>query len=330
MSDLRLDGIEQRFDGQAVLRGIDLAVARGEFVALLGASGCGKTTLLRLIAGLDRPSAGHIWIGGRDVTELEPAQRQLSLVFQSYALFPHLSVAQNILFGLQARRVPRAEQARRLDQAVQMLGLSALLSRKPGQLSGGQRQRVALARAVVSQHPLCLMDEPLSNLDAQLRAEMRVELRRLQQTLGLTLVYVTHDQVEAMSMADRIVLLHQGRIAQVGTPAELYEQPASPVVARFIGQPPMNLIELPGEPGCCGIRPEHVQLGQGPWQAVVEAAEYHGADSLLTVRLHGQTLKVRHPGRQTWPVGQSVRLGWAAEHTRHFPSLPTDVPGLTD
>ncbi|MCO5977679.1 ABC transporter ATP-binding protein [Ideonella oryzae] len=321
MSDLRLEGIEQHFGGQPVLRGIDLAVARGEFIALLGASGCGKTTLLRLIAGLDRPSAGRIWIGGRDVTALEPAARQLSLVFQSYALFPHLDVAQNILFGLRARRVPRQEQTRRLDQAVQMLGLSALLQRKPGQLSGGQRQRVALARAVVSQHPLCLMDEPLSNLDAQLRAEMRGELRRLQQTLGLTLVYVTHDQVEAMSMADRIVLMHQGRIAQVGAPAELYDHPAHPVVASFIGQPPMNLIRWPGEAGWRGIRPEHITLGQGPHQAVIESTEYHGADSLLTLRLHGQSLKVRHPGHPAsgaWTVGQSVSLGWPAERECRF------------
>jgi sn-glycerol 3-phosphate transport system ATP-binding protein len=317
---LTLEGLTQQFDGQPVLRGIDLAVAPGEFVALLGASGCGKTTLLRLIAGLDRPQAGRISIDGQDVTALEPAQRRLSMVFQSYALFPHLSVAENIVFGLKARRLPRDEQARRLDHAAALLGLGPLLARKPGQLSGGQRQRVALARAVVSQHPLCLMDEPLSNLDAQLRAEMRVELRRLQQALGLTLVYVTHDQVEAMGMADRIVLLHQGRIAQVGTPIELYERPASPVVARFIGQPPMNLIRLPGEDGLRGIRPEHITLGQGPHTAVLESAEYHGADRLLSLRLHDQLIKVRHAGREALPLGQPLSLGWPAERECRFAS----------
>jgi len=317
MAYLRLEGLRQRFGDHDVLRGIDLDIERGEFIALLGASGCGKTTLLRLIAGLDAPTDGHIHLDGRDVTALDPAQRMLSMVFQSYALFPHLSVADNIVFGLRARKVARDEQARRLQHAAELLGLSALLARKPGALSGGQKQRVALARAIVSQHPLCLMDEPLSNLDAQLRAEMRAELRKLQQQLGLTVVYVTHDQVEAMSMADRIVLMHQGQIAQVGTPAQLYDQPATPVVARFIGQPPMNLIRMPGTSTWLGVRPEHIELADGH-AAVVMRTEYHGADTLIEVKLHEQPLLVRHPGRVAVTPGASLMLRWSAEHEHRF------------
>lgn len=324
MAYLRLERLQQRFGDQTVLRGIDLDIERGEFIALLGASGCGKTTLLRLIAGLDRPSDGRIHLDGRDVTALEPAQRMLSMVFQSYALFPHLSVADNIVFGLRARKVPRDEQARRLHHAVDLLGLGALLARKPAALSGGQKQRVALARAIVSQHPVCLMDEPLSNLDAQLRAEMRAELRKLQQQLGLTVVYVTHDQVEAMSMADRIVLMHQGRIAQTGTPTQLYEQPATPVVARFIGQPPMNLIRLPGEAGWLGVRPEHIEL-DGEHRAEVVRTEYHGADTLIEVRLHGQPMLVRHPGRVAPAPGATLMLRWPAAREHRFAIADTDT-----
>lgn len=327
MAYLRLERLRQRFGDHDVLRGIDLDIERGEFIALLGASGCGKTTLLRLIAGLDRPTDGSIHLDGRDVTALDPAQRLLSMVFQSYALFPHLSVADNIVFGLRARKVARDEQDKRLRHAADLLGLSALLARKPGALSGGQKQRVALARAIVSQHPMCLMDEPLSNLDAQLRAEMRAELRKLQQQLGLTVVYVTHDQVEAMSMADRIVLMHQGQIAQVGTPAELYDKPATPVVARFIGQPPMNLIRMPGSGAWLGVRPEHIDVGEpgepgDGHDAVVMRAEYHGADTLIEVKLHGQPLLVRHPSRVAVVPGSGLALQWSAEHEHRFPIDP--------
>jgi sn-glycerol 3-phosphate transport system ATP-binding protein len=322
MAYLRLDGLQQRFGEQRVLRGIDLAIERGEFIALLGASGCGKTTLLRLIAGLDQPSAGRLYCDGRDITTLEPAQRQLSMVFQSYALFPHLSVADNIVFGLRARGLARDERTGRLRQATDMLGLAALLARKPGELSGGQRQRVALARAVVSHHPICLMDEPLSNLDAQLRAEMRAELRKLQQQLGLTLIYVTHDQVEAMSMADRIVLMHQGQIAQVGTPEALYERPASATVARFIGQPPMNLLRLPGQDGLLGVRPEHITIAEAPAaggvQAVVERSEYHGADTLIALRLHDQPVLVKQAGRLQLAPGTPLALHWPPSREHRF------------
>ncbi len=224
--------------------GISFALEPGTLNVLLGPSGCGKSTTLRLIAGLDHADSGRVLIGGKDVTRLSPAQRNIAMVFQSYALFPHLSVAENIVFGLRVRNVDDADRDRRLKRVADMLGLSTLLDRKPGQLSGGQQQRVALGRAIIAEAPVCLMDEPLSNLDAQLRQEMRLEIRALQRALGVTMVYVTHDQVEAMSMADRVILLSAGRIEQNGTPAELYEVPANTFVARFIGTPPMNLMRL--------------------------------------------------------------------------------------
>ena len=223
---------------------ISFACDEGTLNVLLGPSGCGKSTTLRLIAGLEAADGGRIVIGGRDVTQLPPAQRSISMVFQSYALFPHLSVAENILFGLKVRQVPADQRATRLKRTAELLGLTALLDRKPAQLSGGQQQRVALGRAVIAEAPVCLMDEPLSNLDAQLRAEMRQEIRHLQRKLGITMVYVTHDQVEAMSMADRVILLNQGHIEQNGAPSDLYETPANTFVARFIGTPPMNLLRL--------------------------------------------------------------------------------------
>lgn len=315
--DVNVQGVSKCWGDTQVLSHIDLQLASGEFVALLGPSGCGKSTLLRILAGLESADCGQILFDGRDVSSLAPAQRQLAMVFQSYALFPHLNVQENILFGLKARRLVAAERQRRLQQASELLGLQALLHRKPGQLSGGQRQRVALARAIVSQHPLCLMDEPLCNLDAQLRADMRCELRSLQQQLGLTLLYVTHDQVEAMSMADRIVLLHQGRVEQSGTPLALYQQPASRFCAGFIGQPPMNLLRLPGETHWLGIRPEHIRLG-GRIAAQVIRHEFQGADTLLQVSLHQQPVWVRLSGHVPLPTGQAVGLDWSGEQEHRF------------
>src|SRR5213082_2096176 len=216
----------------------------GTLNVLLGPSGCGKSTTLRLIAGLETADEGRIFIAGRDVTHLAPAARGIAMVFQSYALFPHLTVAENIVFGLRVRR--EADRAARLARVASLLGLEKLLERKPSQLSGGQQQRVALGRAIIAEKPVCLMDEPLSNLDAQLRGEMRREIRALQRRLGITMVYVTHDQTEAMTMADRVVLLRAGRIEQVGTPEELYARPATAFTAGFIGAPPMNLLRLNG------------------------------------------------------------------------------------
>ena len=317
--------------------GLSFAFDQGTLNVLLGPSGCGKSTTLRLIAGLDAADTGRILIAGRDVTRLPPAQRNVAMVFQSYALFPHLSVAENIIFGLKVRKTAAPDVARRLARVADMLGLSQLLDRKPSQLSGGQQQRVALGRAVIAEAPVCLMDEPLSNLDAQLRQDMRGEIRNLQRQLGITMVYVTHDQIEAMSMADRVVLLNRGRIEQVAAPVELYENPANTFVARFIGTPPMNLMPLEAgahgaviagtggpavAPAECagftlGVRPEHVVLEyERGVRAEVAALEYLGADSLVTCRLGSATLSMRVSGSVGLRQGDPAWLSWrpGAQH----------------
>jgi sn-glycerol 3-phosphate transport system ATP-binding protein len=319
--------------------GISFEAEEGTLNVLLGPSGCGKSTTLRLIAGLELADAGTISIAGRDVTRLPPAQRSIAMVFQSYALFPHLSVAQNILFGLHVRKVPPAECDARLAQVADLLGLASLLDRKPSQLSGGQQQRVALGRAIIARAPVCLMDEPLSNLDAQLRAEMRAEIRSLQRKLGITMVYVTHDQVEAMSMADRVVLLNAGRIEQNGRPVDLYETPANTFVARFIGTPPMNLLPLAaagdasaivgveGGPvlpaecagGMLGVRPEHIQLAfERGVRAGVASVEYLGADSLVVCRAGPASVAVRVPGTVAAAPGEAVWLTWPEGAAHYF------------
>ena len=317
--------------------GLSFAFEPGTLNVLLGPSGCGKSTTLRLIAGLETADAGRILIGGRDVTNLPPATRNISMVFQSYALFPHLSVGENIVFGLRVRNVAAADVKRRLARVADLLGIAELLQRKPGQLSGGQQQRVALGRAIIAEAPVCLMDEPLSNLDAQLRQSMRSEIRELQQKLGVTMVYVTHDQAEAMSMADRVVLLNRGRLEQNAAPAELYENPANEFVARFVGTPPMNLLPLAAGPdgaviagtdgpavapaGCAGltlgIRPEHIRIEfERGARAEVAAIEYLGADSLVTCRLGLATLTARVPGSVGVGRGDPVWLAWprGAQH----------------
>ncbi len=318
MSEIVLEQVSKRYGRVTAVEGVSFRAERASFVVLLGPSGCGKSTLLRLIAGLEEVSAGRIAIEGRDVTGLSPTERRLSMVFQSYALFPHLSVAENIVFGLRVRGLPAAERRERLARVAELVGLTERLDHKPQQLSGGQRQRVALARSIVSQNPICLMDEPLSNLDAQLRHEMRVEIRALQQRLGMTVIYVTHDQVEAMSMADRVILLRAGRIEQEGTPAELYARPASTFAARFIGTPAMNLVRLATvQPGgasdrLLGIRPEDIRLlpDGGGVAAQVTSAAYHGADTIVTARVGEEQLLVRAPGEVKLAPGSQVRLGW--------------------
>jgi len=322
------------------VRDISFTIESGSFTVLLGPSGCGKSTTLRMIAGLETPPSGRILMDGRDVTHLSPAQRRVAMVFQSYALFPHLSVRENILFGLKVRREPAQHHAKRLDKVAHLLGLHTLLERKPAQLSGGQQQRVALGRAVISEASVCLMDEPLSNLDAQLRHEMRREIRRLQQELGITMVYVTHDQTEAMSMADRVVLLRGGEIEQYDTPDALYAQPASIFSARFIGTPPMNVIDLEGSGGAIrikgmadpvpgnapaqavriGVRPEHVALmPQGPIAAQVQSVEYFGADSILLCDVGSHSgFAVRVAGHLRAQHGDAVRLAWDGGQQHFF------------
>src|ERR1700724_1671388 len=242
VAQVRLSRVSKRWGPEPAVENVSFTAEAGALVVLLGPSGCGKSTTLRLIAGLEAADGGTIEIAGRDVPNAPPARRGTSMVFQSYALFPHLSVAENIVFGLKVRRVARAERVARLKRAAEVLGLETLLDRKPSQLSGGQQQRVALGRAIVAQTQVCLMDEPLSNLDAQLRVEMRREIRSLQQRLGMTMLYVTHDQVEAMTMAAQVVLMRNGRIEQDAAPAALYEPPATIFAPIFVGTPPMNVL----------------------------------------------------------------------------------------
>ncbi len=318
MSSIQLDNIARHYGESRALDGISFEADSGSFVVLLGPSGCGKSTTLRLIAGLDYPTHGTIRIGGRDVTQLAPAQRGLSMVFQSYALFPHLSVAENIVFGLRVRKVPDIDS--KLKHVAGMLGLEKLLERKPSQLSGGQQQRVALGRAIIAEAPVCLMDEPLSNLDAQLRGEMRREIRALQQRLNLTMVYVTHDQTEAMTMADRVVLLRNGRIEQVGSPEDLYARPATAFTASFIGAPPMNLLKLNGADITTGVRPEDMRISTNGLEATVEAVEYLGADSLVAAKALGQQLLVRVPGKTSARAGDAIRVAWDKDSEHSFDS----------
>ena len=244
--------MEKAFGATRVLHGIDLRVAEGEMIVVVGASGCGKSTLLRIVAGLEEPTAGHVRIGGRDVTALEPADRDVAMVFQNYALYPHMTVERNMAYGLRIRGLPKAEIARRVREAAELLGIGALLDRRPRQLSGGQRQRVAMGRAIVREPELFLFDEPLSNLDARLRVQMRAEIRRLQRRLGVTSLFVTHDQTEAMTLGDRLVVMQAGHAAQVATPMEIWTRPADTYVAGFIGSPSMNLLEADAGRGGAG------------------------------------------------------------------------------
>ena len=344
--DLHLDRLTRRHGSNTVLNDVSLTLPGGQFSVLLGPSGCGKSTTLRLIAGLDEPSGGRVLIGGRDVTGLPPKGRGVAMVFQSYALFPHLSAAENIIFGLRARGVAAPERAKRLEHAAELLGIGSLLSRRPAQLSGGQQQRVALGRAIVAEAPVCLMDEPLSNLDAQLRAEMRHELVALQRRLGLTMVYVTHDQTEAMAMADLVVLLRAGELEQAATPEAIYQEPATSFVARFIGAPPMNLLPLQrAESGYvvagtdapvfalphdgalqAGLRPEALMLAGPHGTRIVMRVrhrEYLGADTLLAgeVGSGAVPLTARLPGRIAATPGETIALGFDPQDLHLFDAV---------
>ncbi len=331
MAAIALRAVSKDWGPIRVLDSVSFDVESGSLVVLLGPSGCGKSTTLRLIAGLDQVSAGTVEIAGQDVTDLPPAKRRVAMVFQSYALFPHMTVRDNILFGLQVRKVPPAERETRLQRAVEVLGIGHLLDRKPSQLSGGQQQRVALGRAIVAQNPVCLMDEPLSNLDAQLRGEMRREIRDLQQRLGMTMVYVTHDQVEAMTMADKVVLMNGGRIEQMGPPEVLYAFPRTVFAARFIGTPPMNVVRAldlgaamvspSDDPDTLlGVRPEHVRLDPNGLPADIAAVEYLGADSLIEARLGGQKLLAKVAGKVSARVGERIGLAWEQKDSTRNPA----------
>ncbi len=314
MATVELRDLHKAFGSYTALEQLNLSIVDGEFLVLLGPSGCGKSTTMRLIAGLEEPTSGEILIGERKVNDVPARDRDLAMVFQNYALYPHMTVAENIGYPLKIARLTRAERTERVRAAAQKVEMAHLLSRRPGELSGGQRQRVALARAIVRTPQLFLMDEPLSNLDAKLRTVMRAELRHLQKELGTTTIYVTHDQVEAMTLADRIVILNDAKIQQMGSPAEIYARPANTFVAGFIGSPPMNLIEgtvaagrfqhaagtlelagQPDGPAAIGIRPEDLRVVEtgGDLQGLVYSSELLGDSTLLNVRVGGTLVAVK-------------------------------------
>ncbi len=334
---LRLTKIRKSFGAVDVIHGIDLEIGEGEFVVFVGPSGCGKSTLLRLIAGLEDVTSGDIEVAGKRVNDIPASDRGLSMVFQSYALYPHMSVRSNLSFGLENLRMPRAEITRRVDEAARMLQIDPLMDRRPGQLSGGQRQRVAIGRAIVREPVIFLFDEPLSNLDAELRVQMRVEISQLHAQLGNTMIYVTHDQVEAMTMADRIVVLRGGRIEQVGRPLDLYNNPANRFVAGFIGAPQMNFlggavegadairldsgkvkhVQFAEDPGngtrvTVGIRPEAIRValdGTGDLQGTVRSFEQLGAITYIYTDLpNGEKLTVQIPEQVPLVRGQSIGI----------------------
>ncbi|MED1563415.1 glycerol-3-phosphate ABC transporter ATP-binding protein [Alkalihalobacillus alcalophilus ATCC 27647 = CGMCC 1.3604] len=337
MKKIELQNICKSYDEQSfAVKDVNVEIQEGEFFILVGPSGCGKSTLLRMIAGLEEISVGTLLFDGNEANQLQPSKRGLSMVFQNYALYPHLSVEENILFGLKVKKVKKEERKKRCLEAAELLGLTDYLHRKPRELSGGQRQRVALARTVVSQMPICLMDEPLSNLDAKLRGQMRYEIRQLQRKLGTTMIYVTHDQVEAMTMGDRIMVLKNGEVQQIGTPLEVYNQPANEFVATFIGAPPMNLINgtvnekgevlvnkegsivIPslshlkmGSSVKVGLRPEHILFErENASDLVIHAkvvnSEVLGNESVILFTFENETWKAKWSGQ--WPLESNQEL----------------------
>jgi multiple sugar transport system ATP-binding protein len=315
MGSITLQNVTKSFGSSSVISGVSLEISNGEFVVFVGPSGCGKSTLLRLIAGLEDPTSGKILIDGRDVTGQAPARRELSMVFQSYALYPHMSVYGNIAFPLKMASEDKRSIDKKVKDAARILNLSPYLDRKPRQLSGGQRQRVAIGRAIVRQPKAFLFDEPLSNLDAALRVNMRLEISELHHQLKTTMIYVTHDQVEAMTMADKIMVLNAGRIEQVGSPLELYRSPANLFVAGFIGSPKMNFVEgaysKRHKAHVIGVRPEHITLSKtkGEWKGTVGVAEHLGSDTFLHVNVEGVgQMTARADGEVDFRHGEAVFL----------------------
>ncbi len=350
MADVIFSDVQKRFGGFTAVQDLNLSIQQGEFVSLLGPSGCGKTTTLRMLAGLEFPTSGEIWIGDRVVNDLPPGQRDIAMVFQSYALYPHMSVGQNIAYPLKKRRVPKAARLEMVAKTAEMLQLTPLLHRKPKELSGGQQQRVALGRALVRDPKVFLLDEPLSNLDAKLRGNMRAELVELHQRLGRTMVYVTHDQLEAMTMSDRIAVMEGGKLQQFAPPQDVYREPANRFVAGFIGTPGMNLIDgalshaagrwmfdAPGisiearnldaaakpGPAAMGVRPEGLTIGTGTLAGVIQSVEQTGHENIVVVRL-GDDLRMtgRTAPHQLWRPGETVQCGIDAGMAHFFAQGP--------
>ena len=331
MGSITLKQVTKNFDEVNVIKPLDLEIKDGEFIVFVGPSGCGKSTLLRMIAGLEDTTSGNIEIDGIDATKTPPAKRGLAMVFQSYALYPHMTVRNNIAFPLKRAKVSPTEIESKITNAAKILNLTDYLDRKPGQLSGGQRQRVAIGRAIVRQPSAFLFDEPLSNLDASLRVNMRLEISELHKSLATTMIYVTHDQVEAMTMADRIAVFNAGIIEQVGTPLELYKNPVNKFVAGFIGSPKMNFIDAPqnedANVSCIGIRPEHITLSteQGTWAGTVGVIEHLGSESFLHINIEGKgTVTVKADGDCPLKYGDSIYLSAPADKVLKF-----DNNGLT-
>lgn len=341
MGSIELKSVEKWFGSAQVIKGVDLKIEEGEFIVFVGPSGCGKSTLLRMIGGLEDISRGSLLINDSDVTDHPPSKRGLTMVFQSYALYPHLTVAENMGFSLKVAGVPKAEIAEQVNRAAEVLKLGPFLERRPKDLSGGQRQRVAIGRSIVRDPTAFLFDEPLSNLDAALRVEMRYEIAKLHQSLKRTMIYVTHDQVEAMTLADRIVVLEYGKIAQVGTPRELYVNPANLFVAQFIGSPKMNILpctteggtyklehgrsgefDLSGNATKLGVRPEHIEVvavGDGQSDGIIEVIEYLGADTFLIVDCGGEEkVTVRLNGDTDLEPGAKIGLHFPPEKLHFF------------
>jgi sn-glycerol 3-phosphate transport system ATP-binding protein len=313
MASIQLHNVVKRYGtgkhALQVIHGVDADIADREFIVIVGPSGCGKSTLLRMVAGLEEVSSGEIRIGDRVVNDLEPAERDIAMVFQNYALYPHMSVFDNMAYGLKIKKVPKDEIRARVDKAAGILELGHLLERRPRQLSGGQRQRVAMGRAIVRQPQVFLFDEPLSNLDAKLRAQTRLEIQKLHRELGITSLFVTHDQVEAMTLAQRMMVMNAGVMEQFGTPEEVYHRPATTFVAGFIGSPPMNLLKSApgGRPGALlGIRPEHLDVGAEGWELRVETVELLGAERLVYARLGDEQVIIRTDEEKPAPANDSI------------------------
>jgi multiple sugar transport system ATP-binding protein len=360
MAEIELKAVSKSFQGLEVIHGIDLTIRDGSFTVFVGPSGCGKSTLLRMMAGLEEVTAGEVHIDGQRCDHLLPSARGMAMVFQSYALYPHMSVAENLRFGLENQRLGKDEIAARVGKAANILQIEHLLARRPNQLSGGQSQRVAIGRAIVKEPKAFLFDEPLSNLDAELRVKMRGELVSLHKRLKSTMIYVTHDQVEAMTMADEIVVLNGGRIEQVGSPVELYARPKNAFVAKFLGAPPMNMmkgtirrpgnglvvaledgsvVDLPGRevdlpdgsPVTLGIRPEHVVPGEGPLELRVETTEVLGSQTILhSLTRAGEAFTAALPGIRGTQAGGVVRLGFHGDFVHLFDAAGMAIGASAD